>query len=346
MPNCPYCAEALPPEWQAAEDAEIYACQHCLNPMAVMKESGDTRCRILEGVADIRESATPGSVTEAVLAQVPKMIYKLPVLPEISQRVLRLVRDPEVSMSDLAKVIREDQVIALRIMKLANSVVFAGRHEIKDLNAACARLGMSVIANAVHAVANGFLYVTGDRRLQVFMRNLWRHAFATAHAAAELAAQLHVPRPETLFVAGLVHDVGKVLLLEIISDTYSGAVGELRGSRTLFYVTMRRLHPLVGLHVVRRWAMPPEFSVTTYCHDQPHLSPNPAWVTMTHVVALANAIAKAESFTVEVPDAANLAEHPSAVHLGLDEAAIQAFREDLGSKLDALLQAITPDLSA
>ena len=158
---------------------------------------------------DVRQSAPEGSIGEGVLHSLPKVIEKLPVIPEVAQRVLKLVSDPEVSMTDLAKTLAEDQTMALSVMKLANSPVYGGLDEIKDLNAACARLGMRNIANTVQAVANNNLFVTEDKRLQAIMRKLWKHSLATAHSANDIGMVVSAPNPEILFLAGLAAQHGQ-----------------------------------------------------------------------------------------------------------------------------------------
>ena len=135
----------------------------------------------------------------------------LPVLPEISQRILRLLKDPDFGLSDLTALIQEDQVIAVAIMKHANCAAFGGLHEVKDLNGACARLGMKQVANIVQLVANRNLFITGNAGLKSGMERLWKHSIATAHCANEIARLTLAPDQESIFLAGHVHDIGKVL---------------------------------------------------------------------------------------------------------------------------------------
>lgn len=340
MAECPFCAEALPETVKTADEAVLQGCSKCLNPMVVVWEHGRLAARPLERAQDIRLVAPEGSIGGEILAALPRTIEKLPVLPEISQRVLAMTGNPDASMQDLANVIREDQVIALAVMKLANSPVYGGLQKIADLSAACARLGMKTIANTVQAVANGNLYITGDRRLRGFMQQVRRHAVAAAHCAAELAALLAEPRSETLFLAGLIHDVGIVALLDIVSSTYSGAVGELRHSPELLQETISSFSPLIGLHVVQHWNMPPEFRATTYCRPAPAQAPSESLLNMTHIIALADIIAQVEGYYIYPPEETFLTSHPSARHLNLTDVKIAALRVDLADKLEVLLDAV------
>ncbi len=342
--SCPFCSAELPGDRRPGEKPEPFACESCFNPFVAVWEANVVACRPLARAQDIRQLAPDGSIGGAVLEQLPNSIENLPVLPEISRRVLAMVSDPDVSMSDLAAVIREDPVIALKVMRLANSAVYGGLHEVRDLNAACARLGMRNIANAVQAVANGNLYITGDKRLREVMRRLWRHSLAVSHSASELGGLLALPRPEVLFLAGLIHDVGKVVLLEMVSGNYRGAIGKLRESPELFAEVLDRFHPLIGLHVSQRWGLPPEFNALVYCHHDPGQAPNDETLPMAHAVCLANDIAQAEGYTVTgKAEEKFLTSHASARYLNLTDIKLAALRVDLSDTLQALMESFAQE---
>ncbi|MCC6144310.1 MAG: HDOD domain-containing protein [Candidatus Hydrogenedentes bacterium] len=311
-----------------------------MNPVLIQQKAGEVLLRRLDQQPDIRAVAPEGSIGKAILSAMPEAMERLPVLPEISRRVLAMVSDPDVTMADLARVIREDQVIALSIMKLANSAVYGGLHQIKDLTSACARLGMKTIANTTQAVASNNLYITGDKKLRGSMQKLWRHAIATAHCASEIAAATAEPRGEALFLAGLIHDIGKVVLLEIITSGYSGHIKQLRESPELFREVMQAFHPLVGLHVVHRWNLPPEYGATTYFHHNPDACSVENWMGMVHVIALANTIANVEGYGMYKPDEVYLTTHSSARFLNLTDVKLAALRVDIADKLEALLSAV------
>jgi len=340
MSACPFCEHPVPKDIVVGDKVQIYACIECFNPVAIVWDKGRAETSALAKLPDVRQSAPPDSIGEAILKALPKAIDALPVIPEIAQRVLKLVSDPDVSMKDLSAVIQEDQTVALSIMKLANSPIYGGLEEIKDLNSACARLGMRNIANTVQAVANNNLFVTGDQRLQAIMRKLWKHSIATAHCANEIAQVTSAPFPEMLFLAGLLHNMGKVVLIDIVSGHYTGAIGELRATPQVFKQVIDSFHPVLGLHVAQAWRLPPEYLATTFFQNRPTECPRDEWLPLVHAVALASLIATIEGYGLNKAEDTYLTTNPSTRYLNLSDIKLAALRVDLTDKLDALLESI------
>jgi putative nucleotidyltransferase with HDIG domain len=337
---CPFCAEPAPAIAKSLATAQLYACLKCCNPYLIGWREGQAAAYPLEHARDIRQTAPPGSIGAAILERIPEAMDRLPVLPELSQQILAMVRDPDVSMNDLAQVIRKDQVIAMSIMRLANSAMYGGLHEVKDLSGASARLGMRAIANLVQVVVNGGLFEEKNKDLKTFSQRLWRHSIAVANCSSEIAGLIAEPGGETLFLAGLIHDIGKVVAVVIVSNEREGLLAELRGEPKLLNEVFDSFHALLGLHAVQRWNLPAEFRTILYAHHQPELCPVEEWLPMAHTVCLADLVAKVEGYgTDPEPVEAFLVNHPSARYLNLSDIKLAALRVDLADKLDAFMEA-------
>ena len=106
--NCPYCDEKIPTVAIQSETASLYACQGGLNAVVVEWSDNTTTTRPMPHTKDIRHIASEGSVANAIFKELPNAIKKIPVLPKISQRILTMTSDVDISMADLA-----DQLEAL-----------------------------------------------------------------------------------------------------------------------------------------------------------------------------------------------------------------------------------------
>ncbi len=340
MSQCPFCATPIPDEENLiGEGAGLLVCAACFNPILMRPHGGDVEVSTIAGVVDMRRLAPAGSIGALLLEEMKSEVSDLPVLPELSQRILRLLRDPDFTMNTLTEVIKEDPVLALAIMQQANSAAFGGLNEITDLNAACARLGMRTIANTVQLVANKNLFITGNAVLKVSMERLWKHAIATAHCANEIARLTLAPNLETIFLAGLIHDIGKVLLLELVTNPRNKVVQDLQGKPELLREVLDNLHALFGLLICQAWKMPPVFRAAVYFHHMPQKCPVKEWHASVHTVSLANILAIVEGYSMydENPEVF-LTSDPSTIHLGLSDIKLATMRVDLSDKLEALFE--------
>lgn len=338
MIQCVYCETPIPPGRVPLEGAGMCACETCFNPLVLRRSSGQVTVQPVERMRDVRLLAAEGSIGAELLQRMKDSVSKLPMLPQISRRVLAMAGNPDVGLKEIAALVRNDHALAVRVMKLANSVVYGGLQEVKDLNAACMRLGAKIVANSIQTAAATHLFKTGDAGLAGYMQSLWRHSVATAHAAYELAMLLSMPKAEQLFLAGLVHDIGKSVVVLLLSEAQSGPLSELRESPELRDEVIENFHLLAGIHTVQHWELPQEFAATTFCHHEPGLVPEAKHLSITHAVCLADSIARAEGYTSRrVPEELFLSAMPSSMYLNMTDIRLASLRVDLASKIEALL---------
>jgi len=336
---CPFCSATSELIRKPGGRAAFAACKTCLNPVVVKFRSGVYEALAISMLTDMRQALPQNSIGGDLLQKLPENVERLPVLPQIAHRIMSLVQDPDSSAADLAEVIGQDQVIALKVLQLANSAYYSGLSEITDLSAACARLGMKTVASAVQAIVASQLYTNKNPQNQAVMQDLWRHALATAYCASDIASMLAEPHSDVFFVAGLVHDIGKLLIFDIVSNNRISSTRVLLDSPELLQEVMDGYHALVGLHIVQHWGLPAEFGVTTFCHDRLDAVPDTGWLTLVHTVALANAIANAAGYGLGKKNI-SLLSLASSKFLNIKDTRIAALRVDLEDKLAPLLQII------
>lgn len=341
MSSCPYCGASPGDLAPSSDQPVLLACPQCLNPYIQKGHGTKSGADVIPAFPDLRKAAPDGSMGRELLKALPEAIEALPVFPEISQRVLQLTRDPNSSMTDLADCISKDPVLAMKVLRMANSALYGGLQEVKDLKTACARLGMKSVANAVQAIASGNLYATQHPAFREHMRDLWRHAVATAHCANEIATMLAEPRSDMLFVAGLIHEVGRVLVLDIVGKQYRGVLATLHDAPALLDDLFASYSSLVGLHVVQKWGLPPDFAVTTFFHAHPEWITEDAWRSPTAVISLGEAVAAMSGFAIGGAPTSLLG-HPATKFLGLTDIKLAMLRADLEEKLAPLLEVAGP----
>jgi len=146
------------------------------------------------------------------IRQEVSQIGALPTLPEIPMKILRLVADEESSMKDIAKIIETDPSLAANILKVSNSPYYGVRERVGSLKLALAILGLNEIINIVTSISIVRMFPTPKRKSGFNRLKFWRHSFGTACAAQMLARELKFDLEGVEFVAGLIHDIGKLVI--------------------------------------------------------------------------------------------------------------------------------------
>ena len=216
----------------------------------------------------------------------------LPPLPQVAAQVLRIVADPDSTTDELQRVVSTDQALASQILKIANSAMFGMVREVKTLTQAIMTLGFSTIKSVVIASSAKNLYNRGGAGLQE--RLLWEHALTTAIAGRAYAKQLRSPRTEEVFLAGLMHDIGKSVMGVKFPDRYSAMVRTVYNEQVdafqLELDTFGFDHAMVGEALLRSWNLAQSIEQTARWHHEPLEAP-PEHRPLCALVALGNQVA-------------------------------------------------------
>ena len=139
---------------------------------------------------------------------------ELPVFPAIVQQIRQAIASANVTIDDLAKVIEHDPVVTLRLITVSNSVHYGGAGKVQTVRQAVARMGINATQDVISAIAMKAVYSSNNAVVRELMEKLWQHAIATAYMARAIALKLRDADAERLFLLGLTHDIGKVMLLQ------------------------------------------------------------------------------------------------------------------------------------
>ena len=180
----------------------------------------------------------------------------LPVLPRVVHEVEEVMNKDISKGEDLAKVIEKDAVISVRLISVANSPYYRGLEQITSVRTAISRLGDSETRNLIIAIANKGLYKTKNKQFQDLMERLWLHSLACAYAAMHISKKLSLGGSENYFFMGIVHDIGKVVLIKAISEFHAL---EKKVSLKDIQSVIRDIHAGFGGALMRRWKYPEEF---------------------------------------------------------------------------------------
>jgi HD-like signal output (HDOD) protein len=196
---------------------------------------------------------------ERLLAIIQTYISRMPSLPVTVSKILQICNDPKTSPSDLNQVISLDPVLMGRVMKLINSAYYSLPNQITSLVRAIIMLGINTVKNlALSTAVLGNL--SSKKNFQALnIDGFWRHSLCVGVTAKLLAAKRKrdAKQLEEYFVAGLLHDVGKIPLNNKLSAEYVEALSLTDREHLSLYVGEERTtgvnHSEVGRLIIKNW---------------------------------------------------------------------------------------------
>ena len=144
-------------------------------------------------------------------------IGSVSTIPVTLKKILEVLNDDLSTVSDLVKVIEHDQSLASKILAVSNSAFYGFRGQVKSIPNAAKILGFDMVRNL--AVSISLFKPSNDKSLK-YLKNLWEHSFKVATASGLVAARTGLAKKEDAFLAGLINDLGRVMLYQIYGDKY------------------------------------------------------------------------------------------------------------------------------
>jgi putative nucleotidyltransferase with HDIG domain len=239
-------------------------------------------------VADAPPSATA--------AKVRAYILRMAGLSTTAIKVLRTCNDPAACANDVNRVISLDPVLTGRVLQLINSAYYSLPSKVNSLTRAIILLGINTVKNVVLSFAIFQSFSQRDSFRAFTADQFWTHSLCTAAAAKLLAAGHGVPpaEREEFFVAGLMHDIGKIPLNHLYPDAYREAVAIAQDSgRGMRYEENAGIgvdHCRVGHMIARKWQLSPALTAALSEHHS-HSEGEAAGFDLADAVALADALA-------------------------------------------------------
>jgi len=205
------------------------------------------------------------------LDELIRRVDNLPTLPSVVAKVNELVESPGSSAADINHAIRQDLVLSARILRLVNSPFYGFHRRIKSVAHAVVILGFSTVRNVV--LSTFVLDSFAARDLPFGHREFWIHSLGTGAAAATLARRMGLAEAEDAFVAGLLHDVGKVVLHQYARDDFAVVARAAAERDCLLYDAeldmLGTSHAEIGGRLLDAWQLPEDLVEAVRSHHVP-----------------------------------------------------------------------------
>jgi putative nucleotidyltransferase with HDIG domain len=227
----------------------------------------------------------------AKIKNIASLLKSFPSMPGAAVKLLALIDDPDMSVSQIEAILKHDAGLTANILKLANSAYFGIPSKVGSVRQAVLILGLKrliqmVIASCVSAVMDkpvpGYDLPPGE---------LWRHSIAVSVAAEGLVKELEIGATEEIFTAALLHDVGKLVLGTFVKDEFAEIEAALK--RDVSFEVAEEMvlgtnHADLGAQILTQWSLPSDIVNAVRWHHTPESADKID--TMLDIVHVANVL--------------------------------------------------------
>jgi HD-like signal output (HDOD) protein/CheY-like chemotaxis protein len=247
----------------------------------------------------------------------------LPSFPKINIR-FRQMMEKGASIQKIGDLLKQDVGISSKLISVSNSAAYGGLTKNTTLPQAVSRLGLKATKMYVDVICNRALYTTKSKKYNDLLKNLWEHSIACAHASEIVSQAVRLKNSDEVFAMGLVHDIGKLILLQIVSELEIKDEGTDEVDRAELLETLDAHHGRFGEVLLRAWKFPDAYSEICQYHDEVETVDPPS--TELLVVSFANLLAKSMGYGQERDADIDLESTTPARLLELDMSVISEFR--------------------
>jgi len=270
--------------------------------VAQASPSGDPPEDQLKGSGSSPIYSQKRSAIAARKAKILRGLVNLPPMPHIILKAREIIADPESSIKDLADIIGTDQALVAKVLALANSAYYGVSGMVSSIQHASVLLGQKTLVQLITISASSALLNKKLKSYQMAPDEMWKHSLACAFAARRICERNHPDLAEDAFVAGLLHDAGKIILDPYL-ESHKEELDRLgRQMDQPFFEAEKAIigfdHAEIMARACRLWRFPEAQSDAIRFHHSPHDSENHQ---LAHVIHTADILVKSGGYAAGAP---------------------------------------------
>jgi len=276
------------------------------------------------------------------MRRIAQRVNSIPTLPVVMTRVIEMVDDPNTTAVQLADFISRDQSLSMKILKLANSAFYGFPQKIGTINLAIVVLGFQSVKDLGLSAAVVETFHTDQFGRAIDINKFWVHSIAVAAGCKILARNSNINISGEIFIAGLLHDIGKLVMLRFIPDEFNEANAIAKKKKVELHKSELEIlgfsHADLGGWLAEQWSLPYHQSNAIYYHPYPWLSfkePN-----LAMLVNFSNILAHRAGYHTDLDGGIDPELHPKVVsYLNLkqndkNELDWEYYQSALGEEMD------------
>lgn len=276
--------------------------------------------------------------SQSFLARIQQMSELRP-FPASATRLITVSNNPDSTIGEMTGIIRNDPALSVNLLRVANSSMYGYYGQIRTIDQAVIVLGIRSVRNLAIAMASTAVFAAGTGSKES-RQKLWSHSLGCGCVARMIAKRTGVIPPDEAFLAGVVHDVGKLIFFDLVPEQYF-RTSHAASSRTILdreqdeYGTT---HQDVGLRCAEQWGLPDEINQAISFHHHPERA---EFATdLVELISLANGLAASWGIGGEVTGE-DEEEALSATRFEIDAATLSEIREAAPAEFSELAASMT-----
>lgn len=202
-----------------------------------------------------------------------RLIEDLPPMPHIAARVLEILSDPDSALSDVTELLSQDQSLMALIIKVSNSVLYRTDHFVSTLHDAVNRLGTKAVRSLVLTASTRSLFPKNNKQLEIVSHSLWQHSKECGLISRRVAEEAGYSDPEEAFIGGVLHDIGKLAMMQKFPQEYM-MIKKMQAAENTSSIEAEKqilgfCHDELGALLMKKWNMPQELQACVRGHHAP-----------------------------------------------------------------------------
>lgn len=225
-------------------------------------------------------------------------ITDLPTLPTVFLKVMSMMRNPNIPMKEIATTLEADPAISVKLLRLINSSFYGMARKVDSVHQAIVLLGANTLKNVVISVSIFKSVGDQDEQSSFDRTAFWRHSIACGMVGRFLEDKLGLGRSEEGFIAGVIHDIGKIVLDRYFHSDLDEVMKAIDSESLSFYSAERKVigitHTEIGAFLAERWQLPEHLVAVIAQHHK--IDPESEHAKLAAVIHLADITTRKFSF--------------------------------------------------
>lgn len=259
-----------------------------------------------------------------------KALKNVPTLPDVFEKVSRLVENPNTAAEEIAAVISSDQALSAKILRVVNSALHGFPGRISSVTHALIILGFDVVQGLILSTS------VFDMMMGKGLQGMWEHSLGSAVGAGVIARTINYPNAEEVSIAALLHDIGKVIIRTELPEQASAVEEAVKKEGISVYEAEEKImgvaHPTVGRWLCEEWNLPHKLTDPIAYHHKPHMSE--LVKIPTTIVHVADALVRAHGFGFAGDDLVPQIDHRVWEMLRISDAQLEHMIREMADQLE------------